>query len=234
MARREPWFQLTVECDVTLPPVQGLHFSQTGFLLQIRKFLEDYNGNVREDDREEEFQEELVLPEFVFGSNRHRNYVAHRLREAGWRTDQRGLERILDVVFSDAKLLLEKEKQKKQKKNNSEFGGIPTIILRVKKMVRWEDELEALALELSMQETPKPVPAKKDSVKALRKVKLQPEADGLGASTEECMICMEQLSPGTEVTCMPCSHLFHGDCIEKWLNTSHRCPLCRFPMPASP
>ena len=143
---------------------------------------------------------------------------------------------MLDLAFSDAKLILEKEKEKKQKKNNSEFGGIPTIILRVKKFVRWEDELEAMAVELSMQETPKPVPATKESIKVLQKVKLQLEADGLGAFTEEYMICMEQLSSGTEVTCMPCPHLFHGDCIEKWLNTSHQCPLYRFPMPkdASP
>ena len=56
---------------------------------------------------------------------------------------------MLDLAFSDAKPILEKEKEKKQKKNNSEFGGIPTIILRVKKFVRWEDELEAMALELS-------------------------------------------------------------------------------------
>ncbi|XWS57100.1 hypothetical protein CRYUN_Cryun09bG0142500 [Craigia yunnanensis] len=45
------------------------------------------------------------------------------------------------------------------------------------------------------------------------------------------MICIEKLSSETEVTSMPCSHLFHGHCIEEWLNTSHQCPLCRFPMP---
>ncbi|XWS50815.1 hypothetical protein CRYUN_Cryun12cG0121400 [Craigia yunnanensis] len=214
-------------------PLQGLHFFQTGFLLQIRKFLEDDNGNIRDNDREDEFHEQLILPEFIFGSNRHCNRVAHRLREARWCTDQRGLERMLDLAFSDAKLILErKKKEKKQKKNNSEFGGIPTIILRVKKFVRWEEELEAMAVELPMQETPKLVPATKESIKALQKVKLKVEADGtIGGSTEECMICMEQLSSEIEVTCMPCSHLFHGNCIEKWVNTIHKCPLCRFPMP---
>ncbi|KAK8571664.1 hypothetical protein V6N13_047321 [Hibiscus sabdariffa] len=49
----------------------------------------------------------------------------------------------------------------------------------------------------------------------------------------ECMICLEKLgsSKTKVVTSMPCSHLFHGDCIEKWLNTSCLCPLCRFSVP---
>ncbi|GMI64132.1 hypothetical protein HRI_000082500 [Hibiscus trionum] len=49
----------------------------------------------------------------------------------------------------------------------------------------------------------------------------------------ECMICIEKLvQPETEVvTSMPCSHLFHGECIERWLSTGHLYPLCRFPMP---
>ncbi|XWS60876.1 hypothetical protein CRYUN_Cryun07bG0075400 [Craigia yunnanensis] len=228
MARREPRFQVTVDHRIS-----SCHhcFSQTGFLLQIRNFFEDDNGNVQENYREGEFQEETFMPEFVFGSNRHRNHVAHRLHEAGWR-DQDGLERILDAAFSEAKLILEKEKETKQKNINSgKFRVIPIIILRVKKFVRREDELEAMALELSMQETPKPVPATKGSIQTLQKVKLELEGDG-DDDGMECMICMVQLmSSGTEVTRMPCSHLFHGDCIQKWLNTCHQCPLCRFPMP---
>ncbi|XVF85980.1 hypothetical protein PTKIN_Ptkin17bG0160500 [Pterospermum kingtungense] len=32
---------------------------------------------------------------------------------------------------------------------------------------------------------------------------------------------------------MPCSHTFHGNCIENWLKLSHYCPICRFEMPTS-
>lgn len=46
-----------------------------------------------------------------------------------------------------------------------------------------------------------------------------------------CSICMEEIVVGSGGTCMPCSHLFHGACILKWLDKSRSCPLCRFSMP---
>lgn len=53
-------------------------------------------------------------------------------------------------------------------------------------------------------------------------------------SDEKCTICLEQLSVEYEVSRMPCSHVFHGDCIVQWLKNSHICPLCRFEMPIHP
>uniref|UniRef100_A0A2P2KW40 RING-type E3 ubiquitin transferase n=1 Tax=Rhizophora mucronata TaxID=61149 RepID=A0A2P2KW40_RHIMU len=46
-----------------------------------------------------------------------------------------------------------------------------------------------------------------------------------------CVICQEQLLGGDEVTGMPCSHVFHVKCIEKWLEQSRSCPLCRLDLP---
>ncbi|XP_012834020.1 PREDICTED: E3 ubiquitin-protein ligase ATL41-like [Erythranthe guttata] len=53
-----------------------------------------------------------------------------------------------------------------------------------------------------------------------------------------CSICLEDLSSGGDNNCeealsMPCSHVYHGDCIKKWLTISHYCPLCRFEMPTT-
>ncbi|KAK8480890.1 hypothetical protein V6N13_004297 [Hibiscus sabdariffa] len=51
------------------------------------------------------------------------------------------------------------------------------------------------------------------------------------AGDKTCVICLNQLEVGFEASRMPCSHGFHGDCIEKWLRQSHYCPICRFEMP---
>ncbi|PIN17009.1 Ubiquitin--protein ligase [Handroanthus impetiginosus] len=48
-----------------------------------------------------------------------------------------------------------------------------------------------------------------------------------------CLICLEEFVDGGEGVMMPCLHIFHGDCIKKWLRTSHYCPICRFEMPTS-
>lgn len=47
-----------------------------------------------------------------------------------------------------------------------------------------------------------------------------------------CCICMEEFGGGGGLR-MPCSHVFHGGCIEEWLRRSHYCPLCRYEMPTS-
>ncbi|EXC17829.1 E3 ubiquitin-protein ligase RING1-like protein [Morus notabilis] len=51
------------------------------------------------------------------------------------------------------------------------------------------------------------------------------------ASKMMCSICMEEVKIGSHITRMPCSHMFHSDCIVEWLNKSHTCPLCRFSLP---
>eukprot|EP00397_Hematodinium_sp_SG-2012_P010426 GEMP01010541.1.p1 GENE.GEMP01010541.1~~GEMP01010541.1.p1 ORF type:complete len:309 (+),score=13.37 GEMP01010541.1:92-928(+) len=48
-----------------------------------------------------------------------------------------------------------------------------------------------------------------------------------------CSICLMDFEDGQEVMEMPCdkSHLFHADCVARWLRTSQNCPLCRSNIP---
>ncbi|XP_039065717.1 probable E3 ubiquitin-protein ligase RHC2A [Hibiscus syriacus] len=71
------------------------------------------------------------------------------------------------------------------------------------------------------------VPAAESSVdEMLIKVRVEDEAE-----EKDCVICLEQLKVGSDASSMPCKHIFHGDCIQEWLSTSHYCPICRFEMP---
>ncbi|TXG75144.1 hypothetical protein ES332_1Z011900v1 [Gossypium tomentosum] len=72
------------------------------------------------------------------------------------------------------------------------------------------------------------VPAKESLVKEM--VSMVRVEDG---DEEDCMIWLEELEVGFYASRMPCSHTFHGDCIEKWLKQSHYCPICRFEMPTN-
>ncbi|XP_019186432.1 PREDICTED: E3 ubiquitin-protein ligase At1g63170-like [Ipomoea nil] len=43
-----------------------------------------------------------------------------------------------------------------------------------------------------------------------------------------CVICLEELTAGTDAAVMPCSHhSFHDDCLSSWVEISPSCPLCR-------
>jgi len=39
----------------------------------------------------------------------------------------------------------------------------------------------------------------------------------VAARNGECTICMEDFTLSEEVRCLPCMHMFHSDCIVKWL-----------------
>lgn len=45
---------------------------------------------------------------------------------------------------------------------------------------------------------------------------------------QKCTICLEEFNDGGRLVTLPCGHDFDDDCIIKWFETSHVCPLCRF------
>lgn len=67
-----------------------------------------------------------------------------------------------------------------------------------------------------------PPPASKASIEAMQTVETK-EGD-------ECVICMEEYID-TVAKEMPCKHVFHGECVEKWLKINGSCPVCRYNMP---
>ncbi|KAJ7982223.1 RING/U-box superfamily protein [Quillaja saponaria] len=65
------------------------------------------------------------------------------------------------------------------------------------------------------------VPASKETIEGLEKVRIE-------GSRGNCSICLEDFEDGFEAIRMPCSHIYHGDCIVNWLHKKNLCPLCRF------
>ncbi|KAK0079936.1 hypothetical protein PV325_000623 [Microctonus aethiopoides] len=44
---------------------------------------------------------------------------------------------------------------------------------------------------------------------------------------EKCTICLSEFEDCENVRRLPCMHLFHIDCVDQWLCTNKRCPICR-------
>ncbi|KAL1538348.1 hypothetical protein AAHA92_27104 [Salvia divinorum] len=42
-----------------------------------------------------------------------------------------------------------------------------------------------------------------------------------------CSICLEAMQVGDVALRLPCEHVFHGECILRWLRRTQACPLCR-------
>ncbi|XP_058180165.1 E3 ubiquitin-protein ligase RING1-like [Rhododendron vialii] len=112
---------------------------------------------------------------------------------------------------------------------------VPAIVVHIP-----VDELEANGVEeiggeLMFVDAFVTVPATVSSIEALEKVVVLDDGGGGGGVSglmDQCAICFEELVGGSEASRMPCSHVYHGDCIVRWLRTSHFCPVCRYKMPA--
>ncbi len=46
------------------------------------------------------------------------------------------------------------------------------------------------------------------------------------SQNEECCICMDN-DNNSEWSMLPCAHIFHRQCISRWLLTNQTCPICR-------
>ena len=45
---------------------------------------------------------------------------------------------------------------------------------------------------------------------------------------ESCSICLEDFKTGDNIKKLNCTHIFHKECLEPWLNNNNRnCPMCR-------
>lgn len=49
----------------------------------------------------------------------------------------------------------------------------------------------------------------------------------------DCTICIDGMKVGEVVVTLPCSHLFHEECVVLWLKQHNTCPVCRAPIEQS-
>ncbi|BFZ01477.1 hypothetical protein BsWGS_04517 [Bradybaena similaris] len=67
-------------------------------------------------------------------------------------------------------------------------------------------------------------PAQKDKIDNLPRVSIeQIHVD----NTLQCSICMDDFELAMEARKLPCDHLYHSECIVKWLEMHGTCPVCR-------
>lgn len=77
-----------------------------------------------------------------------------------------------------------------------------------------------------------PVPPPMENVKLvvrrkeMEKLKIVIFSD-LQTDETNCSICLEDFEVDSELYVIPCTHLFHVNCLEKWVTENYKCPVCR-------
>ncbi|XP_074578983.1 uncharacterized protein LOC141835427 [Curcuma longa] len=72
-------------------------------------------------------------------------------------------------------------------------------------------------------------PAAKSVVESLPSVLLTEEE--VAKADAVCAVCKDGILVDESVKRLPCSHLYHNECILPWLAIRNSCPLCRFELP---
>ena len=80
-------------------------------------------------------------------------------------------------------------------------------------------------------------PASKKTLDKLKRFKMskeyckKDEADETKLEYPTCSICLMEVTEGQNTILVPCGHMFHEECIVKWLELHNSCPVCRFELP---
>ncbi|KAM7195638.1 hypothetical protein V8F20_007382 [Naviculisporaceae sp. PSN 640] len=90
------------------------------------------------------------------------------------------------------------------------------------------DRIVSTLMEAHPQSNAAP-PATETAIQQLEKKKLTDEMIG-SEGKAECTICIDEMHQGDEVTVLPCTHWFHGECVTLWLKEHNTCPICRRPI----
>jgi len=51
---------------------------------------------------------------------------------------------------------------------------------------------------------------------------------------KDCPVCQEDLHAEDCTRRMPCGHMYHQDCLSRWLHIHNSCPVCRAPISGAP
>ena len=49
----------------------------------------------------------------------------------------------------------------------------------------------------------------------------------LSENKKKCLICLDEFKNGQKSIILPCIHIFHSECIKKWMKKENFCPLCK-------
>lgn len=98
------------------------------------------------------------------------------------------------------------------------------MVLRVVPHVTYRSRSQHEAAEQDV--IPRPVCS--EILERLEVRKLEAPVESSGPLYDPCVICGSEIEEHDLVVELQCSHVFHEECIRKWLAQQHTCPFCRF------
>ncbi|KAJ9182393.1 hypothetical protein P3X46_006394 [Hevea brasiliensis] len=115
-------------------------------------------------------------------------------------------------LLSRTELLLRLRIILREKNATLDWSSLESLANQVSQTFMWTQKRGRSSLESSVEKAIEYLRVKGSDVESMGR----------------CSICIQEVELKSYVSRLPCSHMFHRDCIKEWLNKSHLCPLCRF------
>lgn len=182
--------------------------------------------------------EEVVFEALVSSSSRLSDFVFHITTEESHTMTETGTETtitLIETMSNSADGEEQDQDQDQDQKQEQEYGDVNWLEYMddedyddgdynmEEEEYDDDEEEEAEGDEEAVR------PASEESIMGLELVRI--EQGSVGLAGEECAVCLDEFATGSEVRRMPCSHIYHQDCIVLWLGTSNLCPMCRYRLP---
>ena len=175
--------------------------------------------------------EEVVFEALVSSSSRLSDYVFHITTEESHTMTETETETTITLIETMSDNAVGEEQDQKQEQ---EYGDVDWLDYmddedyddgdyNMEEEEYDDDEEEEEGDEEAVR------PASEESIMGLEMVRI--EEGSVGLAGEDCAVCLDEFSIGSEARRMPCSHIYHQDCIVLWLGTSNLCPMCRYRLP---
>ena len=58
--------------------------------------------------------------------------------------------------------------------------------------------------------------------------KITEKSKSTNNNNDKCMICLSNFKKGDKESTLPCLHMFHSNCIKRWIFQKSSCPICKY------
>lgn len=191
------------------------------------KDIEDIDNNI-EDNKEDDYKEEEIQIKTITIQN---DLLKQKIREKDnilkdYKNKCRQQKSIITKLNKKIQELNEKQKQKeiknkekeknKFKKNNNSKDFINDS---------FEEKMAIKFVEQQIAEEIKKEIDKADNYLLLDKIETI-IFNIFNTKFYQCGICMDSFNDGEKINKLSCQHIFHIECLNQWIPTNKKCPLC--------
>ncbi len=81
--------------------------------------------------------------------------------------------------------------------------------------------------QLQSQGVPTENPVEEDIINALPEISIT-DISKIPNEKKNCVVCLSNFELNDKLMILPCTHLFHTNCIKNWFKTNNTCPICKY------